>query len=257
MEVVCDETWNTYDLVTLILIAKEYLKQNYIEDVFDDENDGKMKVAVIKDIDIDELLKIRGVKHISKRERQTMINSIKRIFMARVSFTDLEEESTIFTKYIYHVKIEKNRYATIHANLGFIKKILNSGVLINIEKLAMIKGNYETLLFVYIEATKKKIEVQLSKRKKINVYGYRERYSFDEIEKAMKLDLTDLTDYEKLRIMRECFSYLHKDKFIETEYRVVKKKRKEVKGDGKRLTDKYDIFFERKYHEHEKLLATV
>ena len=83
---------------------------------------------------------------------------------------------------------------------------MNNGILINLERLKLYgdKEQYALLLDLYLQGTK--IPYKHSNK---TYYKYRDRFTFAEIEQAMKLDITSMRHADKLDKMREAFSTLH------------------------------------------------
>ena len=134
------ESLNTYDLITLMFIIKEYLKQNW--DII--EIDGK-EIA-LKKLNLVKLIKERRILN-KKINRKTILDSIFRLSQVDLFFT--KNGKTYVTKYIYDVKYDNDyKEIEIFANKKFIEAVINKGILVNLENFLKLEkeANGRTLL---------------------------------------------------------------------------------------------------------------
>jgi len=134
------ESLNTYDLITLMFIIKEYLKQNW--DII--EIDGK-EIA-LKKLNLVKLIKERRILN-KKINRKTILDSIFRLSQVDLFFT--KNGKTYVTKYIYDVKYNNDyKEIEIFANKKFIEAVINKGILVNLENFLKLEkeANGRTLL---------------------------------------------------------------------------------------------------------------
>ena len=187
MEIIAFETLNTYDLVTLLFVTKEYLKAGYKAG----ELNGK-EIAGIT-IDVKKILKQRGLLT-KKANRITFLNSLLRLKTIEIIFTNKKGDK-VYTNYLYEIEVDKDiLQIKIAANKKFIDFIIKKGILINLERITKYtdKEQYAILLDLYLQGTKIKKEI-----KGRTFLKYREKYYTKEIEKALKLDLTNMPDFKK------------------------------------------------------------
>ena len=231
IEIYARETLNTYDLVTLLLTTREYLKNGYTSGYIEVGEDKK-EIAGIT-INVKKFLLERGVKN-KKVNRETLLKSFLRLKSIDITFTDKDTKTKTYTSYFYEIEVDKKiTEIKISANKKFIEFITEKGILVNLERLLHYgtREQYAVLLDLYLQGTKR--VKYLNNRK---ILQYRERYYTSEIEKALKLDLTNLPVFKKIQIIKESFNAIHK------------------KGDMPQYTyNKIDDTWERKINKHKKV----
>lgn len=198
------ETLNTYDLLTLLYIVKEYTVHGYAAGYIG-EGEDRREIAGIK-LDVKKFLAMRGILN-KKANRNTLKKSVMRLRTINLVFTNKQTGAERHTSYIYEFDVDKNiEEIKVYANKAFIDFIIRNGVLVNLERLKLYgdKEQYAILLDLYMQGTK--IPYKHGGR---THYAYRNKFSHDEIEKALKLDLTDMRHADKLEKIRETFHLLH------------------------------------------------
>jgi len=204
LDISARETLNTYDLLTLLYMVKEYLLNGYNAGYIGEEK-NKREVAGIK-INVKKFLLTREILN-KKTNRQTLKNSIRRLKTIDLTFTNIVSKREINTSYIYEFETDENiNEITIYANKKFINFVVANGILINLERLKLYgeKEQYAILLDLYLQGTKITI-----KNKKHTKYIYREKFSNEEIEQALKLDITKMKNSDKRLIIKKIFELLH------------------------------------------------
>ncbi len=204
LDITARETLNTYDLLTLLYMVKEYLLNGYNAGYIG-EGENKREVAGIK-INVKQFLLTRGILN-KKANRQTLKNSVKRLKTIDLTFTHKKTKKEINTSYIYEfITDDSINEITIYANKKFIDFIINNGILINLERLKLYgeKEQYAILLDLYLQGTK-----LIIKNKKGTKYIYREKFTNEEIEQALKLDITKMKQWDKRVIIKKAFELLH------------------------------------------------
>jgi len=198
------ESLNTYDLITLMFIIKEYLKQNW--DII--EIDGK-EVA-LKKLNLVKLIKERRILN-KKINRKTILDSIFRLFQVDLFFT--KNGKTHMTKYIYDVKYDNDyKEIQIFANKKFIETIINKGILVNLENFLKLekeangRTEYAILLYAFLQGTKTKLNINGRKLLK-----WREKYREDLLFDILNLNNTNLDKRKKREKIKEAFNVLHKN----------------------------------------------
>ena len=206
LNIKAEKTLNTYDLLTLLYIVKEYLLNGYIGGYFiNKKKDKKEEIAGI-DINVKQFLLTRGILN-KKTNRQTLKKSIERLKSIDLTFIHKETKKEINTSYIYKTETDENiNEITIYANKKFIDFVINNGILINLERLKLYgeKEQYAILLDLYLQGTK-----LIIKNKKGTKYIYREKFTNEEIEQALKLDITKMKQWDKRVIIKKAFELLH------------------------------------------------
>ena len=203
VDITAFETLNTYDLMTLLFITKEYVANGYKAGYIGEEDD-KREVAGIT-IPVKQFLAERGILN-KKVNRETLKKSIQRLKTIYLVFTNTTTKRETHTSYIYEFKVDdKISEIKVYANKKFIDFIIDNGILVNIERLMLYgdKEQYAILLDLYLQGTKKVTYV--NKRK---ILKYKERYTNKEIEIALKLDLTKMRSSDKREIIRNAFKLL-------------------------------------------------
>jgi len=198
MEITASETLNTYDLMTLLFMTREYVANGYIAGNFDNEEVAGIKISTNK------FLNDLGIST-NKNNRVTLKKSLLRLKTIDIVFSTEEEE--IHTNYIYMVKFSKKLDEfIIYANLDFIEMVVNGGMLVNLERLTEYesKDQYSILLDLYLQGTK-----TVGENKKRKTLQYRERYTNTDIENTLKLDCTNLTADKKRKKIAEAFKKLN------------------------------------------------
>ena len=198
MEITASETLNTYDLMTLLFMTREYVANGYIAGHFDDEEIAGIKISTNK------FLHDLGIST-NKNNKVTLKKSLLRLKSIDIVFSTEEEE--IYTNYIYMVKFSKKLDEfIIYANLDFIEMVVNGGMLVNLERLTGYesKDQYSILLDLYLQGTK-----TVGKIKNKKTLRYREKYTNRDIENALKLDCTNLANDKKRKKIAEVFKQLN------------------------------------------------
>jgi hypothetical protein len=197
------ETLNVYDLITFIFILKEYINNNYTEGKLKELGDREFTEI---EINVKKILKERGIKN-KKINRETFFNSLKRLKSIELEiFT--KNNKRILTNYLIEIVADTElNNIKILANKKYIDNVIKQGIIINIDRILTYnkKEQYTILLDLYLQGTK---------IKKDNKYYFRNYYTNDEIEFALKLDLTDLPVFKKRQIVKNAFENLFKDKNI-------------------------------------------
>jgi hypothetical protein len=198
------ESLNTYDLITLMFIIKEYLKQNW--DVI--EINGK-ETAVMK-LNLVKLVKERGVLN-KKINRKTFFESILRLSQINLFF--IKNDKTHWTKYIFDIEYENDyKEIQIFANKKFIETVTNKGILVSLsnflklEKEANGRTEYAILLYAFMQGTKTKFHVNGR-----NLLKWREKYREDLLFRVLNLENTNLDKRKKREKIKEAFNVLHKN----------------------------------------------
>lgn len=205
LEISARETLNTYDLVTLLFMVREYLKHGY-QAGFIGEGDNKREIAGIN-INVKTFLVERGILN-KKPNRYTLKKSLMRLKTINLTYIHKKTKYENNTSYIYEFDVDKDiNIVKIYANKRFIDFIIDNGILINLERLLRYgnKEQYAILLDLYLQGTKR---VTIYNGKKY--LKYKEQYSNNEIEKALKLDITNLEQRNKIRVIKETFDLIHK-----------------------------------------------
>ena len=208
LKISAQETINTYDLLTLLYMVKEYLLNGYNGGYLEIKIKGKIERKEIAGITIDtkKFLQERGISA-NKNNRETLKKSIERLKSINLTFINLKTKKETHTTYIYQFEVdEKIEEIAISANKKFIDFVINNGVLINLERLKLYgeKEQYAILLDLYLQGTKIAI-----KDKKHTKYIYREKFNNEEIEQALKLDFTKIKNSDKRLIIKKAFELLH------------------------------------------------
>lgn len=207
LNISASETLNVYDLINLLYIVKEYLLNGYSAGYIGD-GEERREVAGIK-IDVKKILKLRGIST-NKNNRRSFKDSVIRLKTINLIFKNLKQKKEIYTSYIYEFEVDENiERIKIFANKSFIDFVVENGVLINIERLKKYIddkniGQYAILLDLYLQGTKVKY-----KKGRKEYYAYRNQFSFDELEKALKLDLTEIPQRNKKMFINQTFKILH------------------------------------------------
>jgi len=202
LDISARETLNTYDLLTLLYMVKEYLLNGYNAGYIG-EGKNKREIAGIK-INVKQFLLMRGILN-KKANRETLKNSIKRLKTIDLTFTHTKTGKEINTSYIYEFETDENiNEIIIYANKKFIDFVIRNGILINLERLKLYgeKEQYAILLDLYLQGTKIKIQNKNIK------YIYREKFTNGEIEQALKLDITKMRQSDKRLIIKKAFELL-------------------------------------------------
>jgi hypothetical protein len=206
-DVICkisaSESLNTYDLITLMLIIKEYLKHTYhIENLQEQE-------AATLEIDLVKLIKERNIIN-KKINRKTLIESILRLINLNLIF--IKNNKSHKTKYFYHAEYDENyKKIILYANLKFIRKIENNGILINLtdflklEKISENGSDYAILLYCFLIRTKTKFKFD----NKVQLQ-WREKYKEEILFKILNLNNTNLSTSKKREKLKKAFNILHK-----------------------------------------------
>jgi hypothetical protein len=206
-DVICNisgnESTNAYDLITLMLVIKEYLKHTYYI-----ENFQEQELAILE-IDLVKLIKERNLIN-KKINRKTITESIIRLTNLNLIF--IKNNKIHSTNYFYDIKYDKNyKEITLYANLKFIEKIKNNGILINLSefiKLENIKengSNYAILLYTFLIGTKTKFKLN----NKIQLQ-WREKYREDILFNVLNLNNTNLNKAKRREKLQKAFNILHK-----------------------------------------------
>jgi hypothetical protein len=204
LDITARETLNTYDLLTLLYIVKEYILNGFKAGYIGMGKD-KREVAGIK-IDVKKFLLNRGILN-KKANRNTLKKSIMRLKSIDLVYTNKETRIENYTSYIYEFDVDKDiKEITIYANKKFIEFVIKNGILINLERLKLYgeKEQYAILLDLYLQGTK--IEI---KKKNKKIYIYREKFTNEEIEQALKLDITNMRQSDKRLIIKKTFELIH------------------------------------------------
>ena len=198
------ESLNTYDLITLMFVIKEYLKQDW--DII--EINGK-EVA-LKKLNLVKLIKERRILN-KKINRKTILDSIFRLSQVDLFFT--KNGKTHMTKYIYDVKYDNDyKEIQIFANKKFIETIINKGILVNLENFLKLekeangRTEYAILLYAFLQGTKTKLNINGRKLLK-----WREKYREDLLFDILNLNNTNLDKRKKREKIKEAFNVLHKN----------------------------------------------
>ena len=203
------ESLNTYDLITLMFVIKEYLKLDW--DIR--EIDGKE--AAVKKLDLVKLVKERDVLN-KKINRKTFLESILRL--SKIDLFFIKNGKSHTTKYIYKV-IHSNNYKEIQifANKKFIESVINKGILVNLgnflklEKETNGRTGYAILLYAFLQGTKTKFTI-----KGRTLLKWREKYREDLLFSVLNLNNTNLDKRKKREKIKEAFNVLHKNCNIPT-----------------------------------------
>jgi hypothetical protein len=204
LDITARETLNTYDLLTLLYIVKEYILNGFKAGYIGMGKD-KREVAGIK-IDVKKFLLNRGILN-KKANRNTLKKSIMRLKSIDLVYTNKETRIENYTSYIYEFDVDKDiKEITIYANKKFIEFVIRNGILINLERLKLYgeKEQYAILLDLYLQGTK--IEI---KKKNKKIYIYRGKFTNEEIEQALKLDITNMRQSDKRLIIKKAFKLIH------------------------------------------------
>jgi hypothetical protein len=205
-DVICkisaSESLNTYDLITLMLIIKEYLKHTYhIENLQEQE-------AATLEIDLVKLIKERNIIN-KKINRKTLIESILRLINLNLIF--IKNNKSHKTKYFYHAEYDENyKKIILYANLKFIRKIENNGILINLtdflklEKISENGSDYAILLYAFLIGTKAKFRFE----KKL-ILQWRKKYNENILFEILNLNNTNLSKSKKRKKLQKAFNVLH------------------------------------------------
>ena len=196
------ESLNTYDLITLMFVIKEYLKQDW--DII--EIDGKE--AAIKNLDLVKLIKERRIFN-KKINRKTILDSILRLSQVDLFFT--KNGKIRMTKYIYDVRYNNDyKEIEIFANKKFIETVTNKGILVNLsnflklEKEANGRTEYSILLYAFMQGTKTKFTI-----KGRALLKWREKYREDLLFSVLNLNNTNLDKRKKREKLKEAFVILN------------------------------------------------
>jgi len=198
------ETLNTYDLITFLLVLKEYSNNAYTI--------GKIKDKEFAEIviDVKKLLKERGIIN-KKINRETFFKSLKRL--RSIELEIITKEARVITSYFYEIEAD-NELNTIKilANKKYIDQLVKKGIIINLNRILNYnkKEQYTILLDLYLQGTKN--------IKKGGGFSYRNFYKNEEIETALKLDLIDLPKFKKRQIIKKSFENLFKNTNIKYTY---------------------------------------
>jgi len=209
LEITARETLNMYDFINLLYIVKEYMLHGY-QAGYIGEGKDKREVAGIN-IDVKKFLQLKGIGT-NKNNRNSFKKSVMRLKSIDLVYINKETKKERHTSYIYEFEVDEDiNEIKIYANKAFIDFVANQGILINLERLKLYKDDknknteqYAILLDLYLQGTK----IPYLHNKK-TYYKYRDKYSFDEIEKALKFDLTNMRNADKLKKMKETFKQLH------------------------------------------------
>jgi len=198
------ETLNTYDLITFLLVLKEYTNSAYTT--------GKIKDKEFAEIviDVKKILKERGIIN-KKINRETLFKSLKRL--RSIELEIITETSRVVTSYFYEIEADNElNTVKILANKKYIDQLIQKGIIINFNRILSYnkKEQYTILLDLYLQGTKN--------TKKSNGFSYRNFYKNDEIETALKLDLIDLPRFKKRQIIKKSFENLFKNANIKYIY---------------------------------------
>jgi len=198
------EMLNTYDLVTLMFVIREYLKLDW------DIKEINGKEAAVKKLDLIKLVKERGVLN-KKINRKTLLESIIRLSKVDLFFT--KNGKTHVTKYIYDVKYDNNyKEIEIFANKKFIEAVINKGILVNLGNFLILEKEtnggtgYAILLYAFMQGTKTKFNINGRKLLK-----WREKYREDLLFDILNLNNTNLDKRKKREKIKEAFNVLHKN----------------------------------------------
>jgi hypothetical protein len=203
------ESLNTYDLITLMFIIKEYLKQDWnIKEI-------NVKEAAVKKFDLVKLVKERGVLN-KKINRKTLLESMIRLSKVDLFFT--KNGKARMTKYIYDVKYDNDyKEIEIFANKKFIETVINKGILVNLgnfltlEKELTGRTEYAILLYAFMQGSKTKFNVNGRKLLK-----WREKYREDLLFDILNLNNTNMDKRKKREKIKKAFNVLHKNFDIPT-----------------------------------------
>jgi DNA-binding MltR family transcriptional regulator len=199
------ETLNTYDLITLILVLKEYLNNKHEEVKIDDTEIVQIVINVKK------ILRERGIVN-KITNRETFFNSLKRLKTIELEVIK-EGMRKVVTNYFFEIKADNEiNTVKILANKKYINHLITRGIFINLNKILKYnnKEQYTVLLDLYLQGTKVK--------RKDGKYYLKNYYSNPEIEFALKLDLTNLPSYKKRQIIKKSFNNIFKDDEITYTY---------------------------------------
>ena len=205
------ETLNAYDLITLMFITREYVNRGYVSGYIDiDKAGGKREVAKVS-LDVPSIMRDKGVLN-KRKNREAFLRSVWRLKNTELIFFNQEEKRYRYTYYIYEFDVDKDIYQiVIYANKKFVDFILRTGLLINMGRVLRYddKEQYAILLDIYIQSTKVKHMRKYKGYPPTEFLDYRTKFSFSEIEHALKLDLLNVPIWKKMQIVKDAFNKVH------------------------------------------------
>jgi hypothetical protein len=180
------ETINHLDLLTLFQLVKDYImnKSNYVEA-------GKLEDFEVLQgqINLEKIVKERNLKN-QKTNRKTIWDSIYRFQNVNVELSYTDSRKVVRTKYIFQSETDNDNdlyNCKIFINKKFFDFCVQSGIVLEIEKLFRYKSAYTILLDVFIQSTKWN--------------NYKEELLFERIG----LNDSNLAKKEKRRILKKTF----------------------------------------------------
>jgi hypothetical protein len=208
LEIVANESVNTYDLVTLMFIVKAYLKKNWYAG-FIGEGNNKKEIAGLE-VNLGDMCKERGILN-KKINRETLLYSILRLSNINLIFKRKNEIE--ITKYIYQINIDENyTNIKIYANKRFIEFVIKNGILLDLSsfvKLEHLKVNrkeYAILLYTFLCGTK-----TIIKQNNKKILKWRDKYNEELLFEKLKLNNTAMDKKYKRNIVKKAFEILHKE----------------------------------------------
>jgi len=146
------ETLNHYDLITLLLIAREYLRGNFEELGY---KDGDTRKRVRIRLDIVRLVKERGL-HNQRTNRMSLIRSLERFHSCKFEVRQNGEITKSWVISDMRWDDEQGRWAEIDCNERFLSWCAK-GILVNWKRLSDYGNNGNAVLLdAYLQGTKQR-----------------------------------------------------------------------------------------------------
>jgi len=153
LEVFARETLNHYDLITLLLMVRRYIGDDY---EIKGEHDGRKLVSMR--FDLAALVKERGIKN-DYNNRRTLAKSFLRFKHVDLTFR-YDDGETISSWLVYEVKYDERGYRRVEVlmNERFLKYCVDAGILLNWRRLAAYGNNgVAVIVDAYLQGVKQKV----------------------------------------------------------------------------------------------------
>jgi hypothetical protein len=159
------ETLNHYDLITLLMISREYIRGNYV-DLGYSSTDERRRVRIR--IDIEKIIRERGLNN-KKSNRMSFLKSLLRFYQC--SFEVKDQNGVCVSSWIISdakYDHEQAKWAEIDCNARFLEYCAR-GIMVNWKRLSQYKDNgIAVILDTYLQGTKVKKDGRWQYRKWIS-----------------------------------------------------------------------------------------
>ncbi|MHB8232079.1 MAG: hypothetical protein ACYDDB_04175 [bacterium] len=198
------ETLNSYDLISLLQLLRDYIQNRKNYGAFQWGSDGDEKLLAFGfTIDLSDFAAQRGIEN-DINNRKMIFKSIERLWKMEIEIWK-EKEPSRSTRFIYDLKPNSDFTKAI----GFVNKLfydfcLKSGLAINLDRLISYRKNgYAIILDTFLQSTEKRYK----------------QYPEELLFQKLSMDNTGLTIKDKREILKKVFATVNKNYRYDKKFR--------------------------------------